>query len=336
MSGLVACAAAIATTVLALYWLIRLAPRLGFVDHPNSRSMHIKATPRCGGLAIVSGVVAGALIWGPAGMLADPMTIAGGLSLVLISAWDDRGHVSPMLRLAVQIGAVAPLLVAHYGSVLYVLPGTALVFAGPVLLFVAVWSMVWLINLYNFMDGLDGFAGGMAVVGFSALAIIGWDIPGFGATGTLIAVSAAVFLVFNFPPAKVFLGDAGSASLGWAVAAMGIWGAAAGAVPIWASILVFSPFIMDASVTLARRMLHGCRPWQAHRDHLYQRLVRSGISRVVVVGTGYLLMLCCALSAYWMRDMQPAAQWAGLMVWAGLYAILIAIAWHYTGKRMVA
>jgi UDP-N-acetylmuramyl pentapeptide phosphotransferase/UDP-N-acetylglucosamine-1-phosphate transferase len=139
----------------------------------------------------------------------------------------------------------------------------------------AVIAIAWMANLYNFMDGADGLAGGMALIGFAVLAIAAAQ-SGFTplALAALATSSAAAgFLPFNFPPARVFLGDAGSVPLGFLAGALGAWGAVLGAWPAWFPMLVFSPFIVDASVTLLRRLLAGERVWIAHRAHAYQRLV---------------------------------------------------------------
>jgi UDP-N-acetylmuramyl pentapeptide phosphotransferase/UDP-N-acetylglucosamine-1-phosphate transferase len=117
--------------------------------------------------------------------------------------------------------------------------------------------VVWMINLYNFMDGMDGFAGGMAVFGFGGLAVlglIGQALP-FAVTALVIAASSAGFLTRNFPPARIFLGDVGSSVLGLLAAAMTLWGADIGLFPLWVGWLLFSPFIIDATWTLLRRIV---------------------------------------------------------------------------------
>jgi UDP-N-acetylmuramyl pentapeptide phosphotransferase/UDP-N-acetylglucosamine-1-phosphate transferase len=157
--------------------------------------------------------------------------------------------------------------------------------------------ILWMINLYNFMDGMDGFAGGMAVIGFTTLAWLGRADAGFAAVNLTIAAASAGFLAYNFPPARLFLGDTGSTALGFLAAACSLWGSAAGLFPFWAALWVFSPFIVDATVTLLRRLMRGERVWEAHRSHYYQRLVLLGWGHRRTVLAEYVLMLACAGSA---------------------------------------
>jgi hypothetical protein len=156
------------------------------------------------------------------------------------------------------------------------LPGLTLPLPAWVAIFFVLLFVVWMINLYNFMDGMDGFAGGMATIGFSALAWLGWADAGFAAFCLIVAAASAGFLVHNFPPAKIFLGDTGSIALGFLAAAFSLWGAKDGLFPFWVALLVFSPFIVDATVTsvaspAARRKGLGSAP-----SHYYQRLVLLG------------------------------------------------------------
>ena len=159
--------------------------------------------------------------------------------------------------------------------------------------------MAWIVNLYNFMDGMDGFAGGMTVIGFTTLAALcaSRGAAELAAMSLAVAASALGFLLFNFPPARIFMGDLGSSLLGYLCAVAMLSAESSASIPLWISALVFSPFIVDASVTLARRTLAGERPWRAHRDHFYQRLVRLGWGHRKTVVCEYGLMLACAVSA---------------------------------------
>jgi UDP-N-acetylmuramyl pentapeptide phosphotransferase/UDP-N-acetylglucosamine-1-phosphate transferase len=183
-----------------------------------------------------------------------------------------------------------------------------------------------MVELYNFMDGIDGFAGGMTLVGFGGLAFL----SGFGGAylvaglSLIVAAAALGFLLFNFPPARIFMGDVGSATLGVLAAILSLWGAQTGAFPFWAAVLVFSPFSVDATVTLARRAWRRERLWRPHTTHYYQRLVRLGWSHREVVLAEYVLMLATAASAVWVVRQPAAAQWALLVTWALLY---VALAW---------
>src|SRR5262249_53435950 len=139
-------------------------------------------------------------------------------------------------------------------------------------------ATAWMINLYNFMDGSDGLAGGMAAIGFGCYgiaALAGGDYL-CATINLVVAASALGFLCFNFSPARLFMGDVGSVSLGFLAAVLDVVGWLRGDWPVWFGIVVFSPFIVDATVTLFKRALRGARVWEAHREHYYQRLVQSG------------------------------------------------------------
>jgi UDP-N-acetylmuramyl pentapeptide phosphotransferase/UDP-N-acetylglucosamine-1-phosphate transferase len=149
---------------------------------------------------------------------------------------------------------------------------------GALTIAVVALAIAWMANLYNFMDGSDGLAGGMAALGFSFYGAAAWlaGSTEFALVNLSVAAAAAAFLVFNFHPARIFMGDAGSVPLGFLAAALGLIGWLQQDWTWWFPPLVFSPFIVDASVTLARRLLRREKVWQAHRDHYYQRLVQLG------------------------------------------------------------
>ena len=187
--------------------------------------------------------------------------------------------------------------------------------------------VVWMVNLYNFMDGMDGFAGGMAVIGFATLALMG-ELAGssdYCFAALLVCMASAGFLPFNFPPARLFMGDLGSGSLGLLVALLLLWADRAGLFPLWIGVLVFSPFIVDATWTVMRRISQGQKPWEAHREHFYQRLVRLGWGHKRTVLYSYILMLKCsllALACFWFAA--PGIQGALLGLATLTYLALIA------------
>ena len=201
-----------------------------------------------------------------------------------ISAADDRVGLPVLARLVVQVVlAVAVVLLIH---------GASPRWSAALLVAVIVWS----INAYNFMDGSDGMAGGMAVIGFGSYAVdaalIG-HIP-LAIAAAAVAGAAVGFLVFNFAPARVFMGDAGSAPLGFLAAAMGLLGWEAGVWSGWFPVVVFSPFLTDASLTLLRRLARGERIWLAHKEHLYQRMVAGGLGHTRTAFAAYGLMAIAA------------------------------------------
>ena len=161
---------------------------------------------------------------------------------------------------------------------------------------------------------------GMAVIGFGAYSLAAWaHTPELSMTCMAIAGAAIGFLAFNFPPAKVFMGDAGSIPLGFLAGTLGILGWREGIWPAWFPILVFSPFIVDATVTLWRRLLRGERVWQAHREHAYQRLILAGWTHRRLVLAAWVLMAAAAVTALFARSASSALQAGALFVWLAIY-----------------
>jgi UDP-N-acetylmuramyl pentapeptide phosphotransferase/UDP-N-acetylglucosamine-1-phosphate transferase len=195
---------------------------------------------------------------------------------------------------------------------------------------VFVLAIAWTANLYNFMDGSDGLAGGMTLIGFGAYAIAalsGGAAPLAGLCAA-IAAAAAAFLAFNWHPARLFLGDVGSVPLGFLAGALGLAGWSQGLWPLWFPVLVFAPFMGDATLTLLKRALRRERVWEAHRDHYYQRLVRMGFGHRRTAGVEYAAMLGCAGLALLVFREPPVVQaialafaavaLAGAAVWVDL------------------
>jgi UDP-N-acetylmuramyl pentapeptide phosphotransferase/UDP-N-acetylglucosamine-1-phosphate transferase len=298
---------------LALAWLLRRG-RLP-MDHPNERSLHATPTPRIGGLGIMSGVLV-AVVW-LADMALLPV-ILGAFALAAVSVLDDVRGLPVRVRFLAHFVSAAGCLLALGLTGWPLLAGT--------------FAVVWMTNLYNFMDGSDGLAGGMAAIGFGALALSAWlgDAPGLAVFCASIAAAALAFLRFNFPPARVFMGDAGSIPLGFMAATLGILGAQQGVWPWLFPLLVFSPFIVDASVTLARRALRGEKVWQAHRSHYYQRAVLLDATHRQLALTAYALMLAMAALAFALRSFPQYSVWVLILSAATYLLIFLAIdrRWH--------
>jgi UDP-N-acetylmuramyl pentapeptide phosphotransferase/UDP-N-acetylglucosamine-1-phosphate transferase len=262
------------------------------LDRPNERSLHAAPRPRIGGLGIAVGVLLGFVLV-PA---LPTYVVPCYLGLASISFLDDRLGVAVTLRLSAHFAAAGVWVVA------------AMAGQGLAMTLLLVFCIVWATNLYNFMDGSDGLAGGMTVIGFSFLAVAAWQTghPDLAALCASVAGAGLGFLAYNFPPARLFMGDVGSVPLGFLAGAIGCWGSYEGAWPPWLPALVFAPFLADASVTLARRMFRGERVWHAHRDHYYQRLIRMGWSHrrtalveyAIMFGLGLLGVRLCSASEF--------------------------------------
>jgi UDP-N-acetylmuramyl pentapeptide phosphotransferase/UDP-N-acetylglucosamine-1-phosphate transferase len=278
-------------------------------DVPNERSLHATPVPRIGGVGLMAGVLFGwalmysELVW----WVVMPLILLFAISLL-----DDMCSLSVKQRLFAHLFAAA-ILVA--GSGLFAQQGVLI--AIVVLLF-----SVWMTNLYNFMDGSDGLAGGMALFGFGMYGIAGLlahNTP-LALLNLCITAAAASFLYFNFHPAKIFMGDSGSIPLGFLAAAMGLWGWQQGSWAAWFPMLVFSPFIVDASVTLLRRALRGAKVSEAHREHYYQRLVQLGWGHRNVALAEYALMVAVGCSALWaLSNPFPILM---LLAWGAIYVCL--------------
>jgi UDP-N-acetylmuramyl pentapeptide phosphotransferase/UDP-N-acetylglucosamine-1-phosphate transferase len=299
------------------------------LDHPGERSLHHQPTPRSGGVAIVIALLLG---WGAAaglGSLAwdDVMSwlSAGVVVLAIVGAIDDRMGLSPLMRLMVQMLAAFFLLAAGLVPQQLQLPALTLSLPCYLMLPLTVLYVLWMTNLYNFMDGMDGFAGGMAVMGFAAMAWLGWQggNTDFMLTALIVASACVGFLVFNFPPARIFMGDAGAPVLGFLAAALSLWADRDNLFPLWVAVLIFSPFIVDASYTLLKRILAGKKVWQAHREHIYQQLVQMGWSHRRTVLWSYVLMLAVSLTAVMALNGHSAVQWAVMVLWILIYSAII-------------
>lgn len=237
--------------------------------------------------------------------------------MMLIAIWIKRLFV-------VNGGIVEGATVLIGGFVLYVLwTGGANIL--PVLsLIISIFCLVWMSNLFNFLDGMDGLAGGMSVIGFGFLSFIAWasDHYFISTLAFFIAIASGGFLVFNFPPARIFMGDVGSVPLGFSAGGLSALGIHQGIFDIWIPLLIFSPFIVDATATLLARMLRGEKIWKAHRKHFYQRLVLVGWGQHKVLMVEYALMLAGGMSAVLYGHFDEYLRFALLMVWIVIYMIL--------------
>jgi UDP-N-acetylmuramyl pentapeptide phosphotransferase/UDP-N-acetylglucosamine-1-phosphate transferase len=313
------------------------ASKLHILDHPNERSLHTNPTPRSGGVAILGGIFAG-LAWGTwrfAWPMEIPWLVASIVLVALVSFMDDRSGVGVAYRFAAHMIAAGLLVVAGLAMQSLPFPGMAWPLATWLAVAISALFIVWMINLYNFMDGMDGFAGGMAVIGFGAFALLGWHSghTAFLIVSLVTASASAGFLLFNFPPARIFMGDVGSSVLGLLAAALSLWGARDDVFPLWVALLVFSPFIVDATVTLLRRAFKGEKVWQAHRTHYYQRLVQMGWGHRKTVLWEYVLMIAVAISALWGIDKSASTQWAILGAWVVLYVLLATGLRHFEERH---
>jgi Fuc2NAc and GlcNAc transferase len=268
---------------LLLTWLTRrYAIRKNILDIPNQRSNHQVPTPRGGGIAIVISFLTVVSVMALTGLMGHSLSYAllgGGIAIAAVGYADDVYRVSTRVRFAIH------LLVALWA--VYCLHGFPIVDLGTWKFTLNLWGdllavigVIWVINLYNFMDGIDGLAGSeglfIALGGSLALSLV--NGPNCALLLLFFASSLAGFTFFNWPPAKIFMGDVGSGFIGYVFAVIAIHTANLHAVTIVFWLMMMAVFVCDATFTVIYRMLKGERWYAAHRDHAYQNLIAYGAS----------------------------------------------------------
>ncbi len=318
--------AVLGLSALATASVLQALEKRGIVDQPNERSSHEAPTPRGGGLAVIGVLVPSWIVldWlAPASLAGLWWILAGALVLAAVSWLDDLKGLSPWPRLAGQAAAVAAAVAT--------LTGIGPVFQGllpPVLDSVLAGLLwLWIVNLFNFMDGVDGITGAETAcigLGLFALTMAGGLPDGIGGLALTAAAAAIGFLAWNWPPARIFLGDVGSIPLGYLMGWLLLRTAAEG---YWAVALILPLYYLaDATVTLAGRLLRGQSLWRGHREHFYQRGARAGLGHegvvlAVIAGNIALVLLAFAAVLGW--------------TWPALAAavIVVALLLYHLGRR---
>lgn len=327
--GFTISAIVILSVALTAYY-IRYAQRNQLLDIPNHRSSHTRVTPRGGGvvfillwvLVVLLLALLGLVPWRSVGVL-----LPGTLLVAMIGFCDDRRPLAARYRMLAYLGAAAASVVAMggidrltLGADLYV----PLSWAGSLFAIIAI---VWSINLFNFMDGTDGIAAVEALFVLGVGGYFFWHAGGQGMALVVwsLAASVAGFLWWNRPPAKLFMGDVGSASLGFVVLVCALLGEKLYRIPAILWLLPYGVFIVDATLTLLRRVVAG-QPWyEAHRSHAYQRLHQYGFShawlvkQLLWVNT---LLSACAIIGYYHPALIPGLFLIALVLLCCLYGVV--------------
>ena len=307
------------------------------LDHPNERSSHTQATPRGGGLAILAVLVPA---WLLLSFLFPPQTATGEIAswsvpaiavvLAVLSFVDDLRGLPPLARFLVQALAVIAAVQILPGPVFQGMFGPGL----DTVLATIVW--LWFINLFNFMDGIDGIAGVEAIgigLGIYAIGVIFMPIDANHGQGLTVAAAMAGFLVWNWHPARIFLGDVGSIPLGFLLgwllldlAASGLWQAAL-ILPLY--------YLADATLTLLRRLIRGAAVWRAHREHCFQVAVQRGRKHSTVAGAVALVNAVLVGLAFIAAApaSPPLVPW--LMLVAAAIIVALLMVWMIYGGRNV-
>ena len=319
MTPALAVAAAALLATAAVVVLLRMRDRLPHAA-VSARGLHGVPVPRVGGLAIWAGFMPVALVLAVPATLSPALWAISWLMLLAVSLRDDVKSVSVATRLCVHALAAALFagMLAHHASLS--------AFTATLVALACMWSL----NLYNFMDGSDGLAIAMSIIGFAAYAAaLAWSGAPSALALSLAAASVPV-LVVNRPPARMFLGDVGAVPLGFLAAALGIGGIAGGAWPLWFPVLVFLPFVADATATLARRVVARERFWESHRSHYYQRLHQLGAGHGGTLAVWVALMAGTAVTAVVCVCVAPEWGIAALLAWCVAHAVLFAaIDYHW-------
>jgi len=323
--SLVLLAFLVATAVIVA--LRRWARRLPHAP-PTDRSLHDRPVLRIGGLAIWAGFIPAAWLASPVGIPPTAVWAVAWLGVAMISLLDDWRGVHPVPRLAVH-GAAALLVAGALGATIAAPPLARALDVALMALAIA-----WSANLFNFMDGNDGLAALMAVCGFGCYAIAAAMAGAPAEAYAALAAATVPFLAVNLPPARAFMGDVGAVPMGFLAAVFGLAGWRTGVWPGWFPLLVFLPFIVDATATLLRRALLRERVWEAHRTHYYQRLHQLGARHRGTLAAYGGLMAGTAATALCVLALRPAAGWWAVAAWMVILAALFArIDYHWSRKR---
>lgn len=306
----------------------RYSLRTGMLDVPNERSSHVDPTPRGGGLAIALAILCGLLAATAFGIITHSLVAAlGGGALVGATGWiDDRRRVAPHIRLVVQLVAALWAL-AWLDGLPALRIGVHAIDLGPAGWILGALGVVWMTNLFNFMDGIDGIAAGEALCVGAAGALLGAaaGAPEIAIAAAIVAAGSAGFLPWNWQPARIFMGDVGSGFLGYCLAVLAIASENRDGPALVLWIMLLGVFVFDSTATLIRRAARGEPVYTAHRSHAYQRASRAWSSHRRVAGTvvvANLLLAALAFLAFFHPALTPAVLAAAF---ASVTAIYVAI-----------
>lgn len=328
-------AAVLALSFALTYGLRRYALARSIIDVPNARSSHTVPTPRGGGVAIVFSFLISIIALASLSIisLTELWAILGsGFCVAALGFLDDHGHVAARWRLLGHFSASLWAVYWFGGLPTMTLFGFIVDLGWLGSVFVVLY-LVWMLNLYNFMDGIDGIASVEAICACLGACLLYW-FAGFDDLIILplvLATAVIGFLFWNFPPARIFMGDAGSGFLGIILAMLSLQAAWASTKLLWMWLILLGVFIVDATVTLIRRLARGDKVYMAHRSHAYQFASRQYGKHLPVT------MAVAVINLFWLLPIAASVALLGLDGALGLilaYAPLVALAFKFNAGAL--
>lgn len=321
MNRLTFLAAAVAILTLLLTWCLRrYALARNIIDIPNARSSHSVPTPRGGGVAIVFSFLVALPLLHADNLIALSVMwalLGAGAAVAVLGFLDDHGHIAARWRLLGHFGAATWALFWMGGMPPLSIPGWGVIDLGWFGNILAAFYLVWMLNLYNFMDGIDGLASVEALCTCFGACLIYWlgGYDSFVFLPLLLSMAVLGFLYWNFPPARIFMGDAGSGFLGIIMGVLTLQAAHQNADLLWVWLILLGVFIVDATFTLIRRVMRGDKIYEAHRSHAYQYASRE------VRGHLPITLSIAAINLFWLL---PIALCVALLGLNGMLGLLVA------------
>jgi UDP-N-acetylmuramyl pentapeptide phosphotransferase/UDP-N-acetylglucosamine-1-phosphate transferase len=316
-------------TAIVVLGVLLASQRWRIVDVPDERSAHSAPTPTMGGIGISVGIAAGLLTAPVPAQLRIALLLA--LAILLVAVVDDlRQPLSVARKLAIQLAAAISWALWAPQTQIQLTTDVALA-PGLLTLLITVSWLLWLMNVFNFMDGIDGFTSCQTIamsVGLALLLPIGSPLESLP---RIVIAACLGFLLFNMPPARIFMGDVGSLSLGFLAGVM-VLSVAGNGIPLWLAAMPLTVYFVDTSYTVVRRFQRGENVLRAHKEHLYQQLVHSGWSHLQVDAAAIVVTGLFAAAAVFDTH---GCQWQGLACAAGGTLLLAAGLWWKECRRRV-
>ncbi|ACK42390.1 MULTISPECIES: MraY family glycosyltransferase [Dictyoglomus] len=286
-------------SVLLTPWVKKIAYQVGAVDIPNDRKVHLKPIPRIGGVAFFLSILVVNVIFNKSPVVEK--IIFGGLLVFLVGLLDDFVELKPKPKFWLTFLAVLIAVILGVRVEIWRVPYTKIIIKG---FWADVITFVWLLgitNAMNFIDGLDGLAGGVSVISSFSLLIISLILGRIEMALLLSSILGAVlgFLFYNFPPASIFMGDSGAMFLGFILGAISVIGVLkiSTVINLFFPIIVLGFPVLDTAFSIIRRILEGRAPWRYDKDHIHHRFLRLGMSTEQSIAFIYLITICMALLA---------------------------------------